>query len=252
MLKCPTKTVHLLLTWVKRSDILWQFPVTENSWREKSIQLVCSNCWVASKAAAAQSVSCTHNTDINKDSTYIYQHKNIHQNPTFISDILVKKWSKKTRITDSEVLLDKPEEGWYEASTNDNKSLHCCASVQWTAALLSQYSGRYLCVASKVVEQLVQAKLQLIVILTHQSKYKKQDFNGHPLPDLKSHNDKITADCYFGMCQKLHYMVQENVIVSSMIASSCCMLIPSSGIQESSWQTQCYVIRGTQTLYVDS
>jgi len=210
MLKYPNKTVHLLLTWVKRSDTLWQFPVVENSWREKSIQLVRSNCCVASKAAAAQSVSCTHNTDINKDSTYIHQHKNIHQNPTFISDfhILVNAsvnyWYKKTMITDSQVLLDKPE-GWYEARTTGNKSQHCCGSVQRTAALLSQYTGRHLCVASKVIEELVQTKLQLILILVHQvvnqSKHKKRNFSRHPLPDLKSHNDKITADCYFGMCK---------------------------------------------------
>ena len=166
MLKCSNKTVHLLLTWVKRSDTLWQFPVVENSWREKSIQLVCSNCCVASKAAAAQSVSCTHNTDINKDSTYIHQHKNIHQNPTFISEFhilvmdSVKKWSKKTMITDSQVLLHKPE-GWYEASTTGNKSQRCCGSVQRTAAFLSQYSGRHLCIASEVGEQPVQLILTL-------------------------------------------------------------------------------------------
>jgi len=121
-------------------------------------------------------------------------------------------------MTDSQVLLDKPE-GWYEASTTGNAPQHCCGNVERTAAHLSQ-SGRHLCVASKVGEQLVQTKLQHILILVHQvvnqSKYKKQDFNRHPLPDLKSLNDKITADCYSGMCQKLHYMGEKNVIVSSM------------------------------------
>jgi hypothetical protein len=68
-------------------------------------------------------------------------------------------------ITDSQVLLDEPE--GYEACTTGNMSQHCCSSVEWTAAILSQYSGIHLCAASKVGEQPVQTKLQLILILAH-------------------------------------------------------------------------------------
>jgi hypothetical protein len=96
------------------------------------------------------------------------------------------------------------------------------------------YSGQLHFCLSTVADTCVLLILILIHQVVNQPKYKKQDFNGHPLPDLNSHNDKITSDCYFGMCQKLHYMVQKNVTVSSMIASTCCMLIPSSGIRESS------------------
>ena len=76
------------------------------------------------------------------------------------------------------------------------RQLHFCLSAD---------SGRHLCVVRKVGEQLVQTIIQHILILVHQvvnqSKYKMRDFNRHPLLDLKSHNDNITANCYCGMCQ---------------------------------------------------
>jgi hypothetical protein len=59
------QTLHLLLTCAKGSVTLRQFPTAEDSWREKSTQLDWSNFCVASRAAAAQSVSYTKNTVTN-------------------------------------------------------------------------------------------------------------------------------------------------------------------------------------------